>query len=76
MYKLRFIRNWGTFKPGDEKETESSETARALVQVYKRAELLPGSDPIPAESVDAFDRLTGMPGNPSILVGPDGKSLQ
>jgi len=76
VFKLRFVRDWGTFKAGDIKETASFDTARALVRVYQRAELLPGSDPLPIESDDAFNKLMEISQGPSVLVGSDGKPLR
>jgi hypothetical protein len=76
VFKLRFVRDWGTFRIGDVKETPSPDTARTLVRIYKRAELLPGSDPLPAESDDAFNKLMEMSQGPSVLLGSDGKPLR
>jgi hypothetical protein len=77
VYKLRFIRDWGTFKAGDIKETISRDTARALVNIHGRAELLPGSDPLPSEADEAiFNETEKMLREPSALLGPDGKPLR
>ena len=50
MTRLRFIKSWGPYKPGDIKENPSGSTIHWLVDVYKFAviELAPPPAPAPA----------------------------
>jgi len=51
--KLKFIKNWGTFKTGDILKDPSSVTVRALVDIYKVAEIEKekGEEAVPPKEV-------------------------
>jgi len=54
MTKLRFIKAWGPYKPGDIKEAESPVTIHWLVKVYKFAVIEPDTpakiEPVPVKT--------------------------
>ena len=40
MTRLRFIKRWSMYFPGDIMETESAETVKKMVEVYGLAEIV------------------------------------
>jgi hypothetical protein len=46
MTKLRFIKPWGPYKPGETKETDQKSTIHWLVDVYKFAVIETPDNPI------------------------------
>ena len=54
MTKLRFIKPWGPYKPGDLHEPKSANTVHMLVDVYKFAVIEPTFAPEPALERDLY----------------------
>jgi len=58
MVKLRFIQPWGSYKPGEIKETASLTTVHWLVDVYKFAVIEPDNPIATAKPAEVITDAT------------------
>lgn len=62
MTRLRFIKNWSTYRPGDYMETESPFTVERMVRTYGLAEVVDdGGAVVPLPPIEPEDKAVEEP---------------
>jgi hypothetical protein len=77
MTKLRFIKPWGPYKPGDLHEPKNANTIHMLVDVYKFAVIEPDNPIATAEPTDittdtTIPKYLRRPGRNKMMQEPQG----